>query len=437
MRYFIRQSAQVLPMTALLLVLLVAAVGMALDSGRAYLVRARLAAAVDAAGLAAARAVTRGEDEDSRKASAVEAARRAFRANYPDGYLGSTPLLRPPQLSFEQGRVLVDASGTASLPLGLTAVMGFTRMDVVASAQAMRRDLDLALVLDVSTSLAPVAQQVRDAAVLFLERFSPDTDRVALVRFAYGAVVDVPIRAGQRGFDRPAMRRQLAAAQFSGYTNSAEGLWQGHAQLNSVLATQRSSLRVMVFFSDGVPTAFASRFGVAAPAGCDVAGVLVSDIDGSSVRGLWRMDRQEEPVPGCATVVLSPQALPQYYNAHGEHTSLPVVGGTPRSVGATPVWTNVNRAARNLAEAMAARARADGIHVHTIGLGPELLQYAGAGADAESGSDMLKCMANSADAPPRCRAPSQPAGVHCHARDAAGLKPCFAILGAEILRLTK
>ncbi|WP_194711483.1 vWA domain-containing protein [Noviherbaspirillum soli] len=435
MRHLIRQSAQVLPMTALLLVLLVGAVGMALDSGRAYLVRARLAAAVDAAGLAAARAVTRGEDAASRKASAVAAAGRAFRANYPDGYLSSTPQLRTPQLSFEQGRVLVDTSASASLPLGLTAVMGFTGIDVEASAQAMRRDLDLALVLDVSTSLAPVAQQVRDAAVLFLERFSPDTDRVALVRFAYGAVVDMPIRTGQRGFDRPAMRRQLQAAQFSGYTNSAEGLWQGHAQLNSVLATQRSSLRVMVFFSDGVPTAFASRFGVAAPAGCDVAGVLVSDIDGVSVRGLWRMDRQEEPVPGCAAVTLSPQALPPFYNAHGERADLPVAGGAPRSVGARPSWINVNRAARNLAEAMAARARADGIHVYTVGLGPELLQYGG--ADGESGSDMLKCMANSADAPLRCRAPSQPAGVHCHARDAAELKPCFAILGAEILRLTK
>ena len=435
MRPVIRQSAQVLPMTALLLVLLVAVVGVALDSGRAYLARARLAAAVDAAGLAAARAVTRGEDADSRKASAVAAAMRAFRANYPDGYLGSTPLLRTPILSFEGGRVLVDASANASLPLGLTAVMGFTRMGVEASAQAVRRDLDLALVLDVSTSLVPVAQQVKDAAALFLQRFSPDTDRVALVRFAYGAVVDMPIRVAQRGFDRPAMRRQLEAAQFSGYTNSAEGLWQGHAQLNSVLATQRSSLRVMVFFSDGVPTAFASRFGVAGPAGCDVAGVLISDIDGTSVRGLWRMDRQEEPVPGCAAVTLSPQALPPFYNAHGERAELPVAGGAPRSVGTAPSWINVNRAARNLAEAMAARARADGIHVYTIGLGPELLQYAG--ADRESGSDLLKCMANSADAPPGCRVPSQPAGVHCHARDAAELKPCFAILGAEILRLTK
>lgn len=422
-------------MTALLLVLLVATVGMALDSGRAYLVRARLAAAVDAAGLAAARAVTRGEDAASRQASAVAAATRAFRANYPDGYLGTTPRLRMPQVFFDRGRVLVDASASASLPLGLTAVMGFSGMDIEASAQAARRDLDLALVLDVSTSLTPVAQQVRDAATLFLERFSPDVDRVALVRFAYGALVDTPIRIEQRGFDRSAMRRRLEAAQFSGYTNSAEGLWQGHAQLNSVPAARRSSLRVMVFFSDGVPTAFASRFGVVAPVGCDLAGVLISDIDGVSVRGLWRMDRQEEPVPGCDAVVLSPQALPLFYDAHDGRADLPVVGGAPRSVGAAPNWTNVNRAARNLAEAMAARARADGIHVYTVGLGPELEQVSG--PDLESGGDLLRCMANSADAPPRCRMSSQPAGVHCHARNAADLKACFAILGAEILRLTQ
>src|SRR3712207_1307595 len=152
-----RQRGQALPMTALMLLLLVAVVGTALDSGRAYLVRARLSAAVDAAGLAAARAVSRGEDAASREASAVAAATRAFHANYPADYLGSAPMLRTPTLRFEQGRVIVDASASASLPLGLTAVMGFTRMDIDASAQALRRDLDLALVMDVSTSLLPAA----------------------------------------------------------------------------------------------------------------------------------------------------------------------------------------------------------------------------------------------------------------------------------------
>ena len=44
-------------MVALCLTLMTAAVGLALDSGRGYLVRARLGAAVDAAALAAARAV--------------------------------------------------------------------------------------------------------------------------------------------------------------------------------------------------------------------------------------------------------------------------------------------------------------------------------------------------------------------------------------------
>jgi Mg-chelatase subunit ChlD len=430
-----RQSGQVAVIVALCLALLAGALGLALDSGRAYLVRARLSAAVDAASLAAARAVSRGEDAAARNAAALAAADRAFRANYPEGYLGSTPVLRPPALRLDQGRVVVDISATAGMPAGLTAVMGFTRLDIEADAQAVRRDLDLALVLDTSTSLASAAQQVRDAAAQFLERFDPDTDRVALLRFAYGAEVDAPIRAQARGFDRPALRAQLQALRFEGYTNSAEGLWQGRAQLNGIAPAQRSTLRVMVFFSDGVPTALASRFKVAAPAGCDGVGVLVSDIDGATVRGLWRADRQDEPVQGCGLATLAAEALPALYDAHPVSPAIALAGGGPRPVTADASWSNVNRAARNLAEAMAARARADGIHVYTIGLGPEL--EARGGADNETGSDMLRCMANAADAPASCRSPGQPAGVHCHAQDAEDLKPCFALLGAEILRLTR
>lgn len=430
-----RQSGQVVLMVALCLTLLIGTVGLVLDSGRAYLVRARLGAALDAAVLAAARSVSRGDDAASRTAGATAAAFRAFRANYPDGYLGSTPAMRTPDLRFEQGKVVVDASASASLPVGLTAVMNFTRLDIGAAAQAVRRDLDLALVLDVSTSLAPAAQQVRDAAAMFLDRFGPDTDRVALLRFANGAVVDAPIRTEARGFDRQAMRTQLQATQFHGYTNSAEGLWHARAQLNSIASAQRSTLRVMVFFSDGVPTALASRFGVSAPAGCDGVGVLVTDMDGVAVHGLWRADRQEELLPGCEGVTLEAHALPAFYDAHGAQHRVPLAGGGPRQVTAEPSWTNVNRAARNLAEAMAAQARADGIHVYTIGLGPELARRGG--ADNESGSDLLRCLANAPDAPAACRVPAQPAGVYCHAQDAQDLKPCFAILGAEILRLTR
>ena len=430
-----RQSGQVAVVVALCLTLLIGALGLALDSGRAYLVRARLSAAVDAAGLAAARAVSRGEDAAARNGAALAAAGRAFRANYPEGYLGSTPALRPLALQLDKGRVVVDVSATASMPVGLTTVMGFTRLDIEADAQAVRRDLDLALVLDSSSSLADAAQQVRDAAAQFLERFDPDTDRVALLHFAYGAEVDAPIRTQARGFDRPALRAQLQALRFDGYTNSAEGLWHGRAQLNGIAPAQRSTLRVMVFFSDGVPTAFASRFKVAAPAGCDGVGVLVSDIDGAAVRGLWRADRQDEPVPGCGRVTLAAEALPARYDAHPVTPAIAVAGGGPRPVTSEASWTNVNRAARNLAEAMAERARADGIHVYTIGLGPEL-EVRG-GADNETGSDLLRCMANAADAPASCHSPGQPAGMHCHAQDAEDLKPCFAMLGAEILRLTR
>jgi hypothetical protein len=74
---------------------------------------------------------------------------------------------RPPALQIDNGRVVVDTSATASLPAGLISVMGFARLDIEAAAQAVRRDLDLALDASTSTSLAPAAQHVRDA---FLRR---------------------------------------------------------------------------------------------------------------------------------------------------------------------------------------------------------------------------------------------------------------------------
>lgn len=59
---------------------LILATGTAIDSGRAFLVKAKLFAAVDAAGIAAARAVAEGED------AARDAAIKFFNANLPSDY---------------------------------------------------------------------------------------------------------------------------------------------------------------------------------------------------------------------------------------------------------------------------------------------------------------------------------------------------------------
>lgn len=453
-----RQQGQVFIVVALALVMLVGAVGLAVDSGMGYLIKAKLNAAADAASVAGARAATLGANRGEQRAQAIAAAEKFFAANYPPNYLGSQVRITRIEVGFDQprpGRITVDVGAHATVPVSFMGVMGFSLLDIRADAQTIRKDLDLAFVVDTSGSMQSAGPEVRKQAAAFLDRFSPSGDRVALAHFSNGAEVDVPIRTGRdRGYDRERMQRIIGAYDFAGLTNSAYGFWHGRNQLNRVGTGDRSSMRVIVFFSDGSPNTFASRFRFRHPLACARAGAIsTNDTDDEGIPyGLWDHTRQQAALGGgCGSGYdiardLHPRALPDWYNAHDPgDREFRVVGGGPRQVTndtATPqrTFVNVNRASRNLVEAMAARARQEGIHVFTLGLGNLLKQATGPyAAPDDTGENLLKCMANTPDAPARCRAAGagQPAGVYCHAATTADLQPCFALLGAEILRITR
>ena len=108
---------------------------------------------------------------------------------------------------------------------------------------------------------------------------------------------------------------------------------------------------------------------------------------------------------------------------------------SPRVVTKAVTHQNVNRVARNLVEAMAAKSQDEGIFVFTLGLGASL--KTGSGVDKEKGEDTLKCMANAVDAPSRCARPGKPVGMYCYAASQAELTPCFAKLASAILRISK
>jgi Mg-chelatase subunit ChlD len=454
-----KQQGQVFVVVALSLSMLIGAVGLAVDSGLGYLIKAKLNAAVDAASIAGARAATLGRTQPEQRQEAIAAAEKFFAANYPDGYLGSTRSVRGVRVVFDDpkpGRITVDVDARASVPVTFMGVMGFNVLDISASSQTIRKDLDMAFVMDTSGSLLSAGAEVKRQAAAFLDRFGPATDRVSLVHFSNGAEVDMPIRTGRdRGFDRLRMAADINAFHFSGLTNSAEGLWHARDQLNRVPVPNRSSLRVIVFFSDGAPNTFASFFKFRNPGACNRAGSISTNDDGVSggvPAGLWDHTRQEEPAPGACgrgyniAWDLTARALPKWYNAHGiNDREFPIVTNAPRVVtddtsNAQKTFINVNRASRNLAEALAARARAEGIRVFTLGLGTLLKKPTGPFPTADdTGENLLKCMANTPDALPRCKAAgaSQPAGVYCHAATAADLQPCFAMLASEVLRITR
>jgi Flp pilus assembly protein TadG len=439
-----KQRGAVSIIVAASIVLLIGVIGLAVDAGMGYMVKAKLDAATDAAAIAAGEAVTTGSNQAAQSANAIAAANTFFAANYPAGYLGTTATLNAPSVVFNQGTITIDTSAQASFPVSLMRLFGFNLLNVASASETVRRDLDLVLIIDTTGSMAAdpaVPPAVRSAAITFLQQFDPLTDRVSLIHFAYGTVVDQPFNGNARGFDMAAMTKSINAFNFTGSTNSAEAYWNALNQLNTVI-TQPSSLRVIVFFSDGAPNSFASIFPTNNVNCNSIAGTVISGDTPNTPAALYADNIQSQQLASpCYNSKASKliTQMPTWYNAHNtpwlDNQTIPVITNSPRVVTSTVNYANVNNAGRNIAEAMANVARNEGTYVYAIGRGSELLTPEG--ANGEIGQNVLMCMANTSNSLPRCYNPKQPVGVYCSALTPADMTPCFSKLASEILRIAK
>ena len=450
-----RQRGAIAIMTAISMLVMLAVVGLAIDAGLAYLVKARLNAAVDSAALAGARNVTTGANQGEQIANAKQAAADFFAANIPSNYLLSSPQITSTSVTFNAGQATIDVRAEAPMPVSIMQVIGFSSLTPVAYAQTVRRDLDMAFVVDTSRSLLPNAAAVRSAAKSFLNKFNVTQDRVSLVHFASGSETDFTMSAGTRGFNRPAMLKKIDSYVFDGGTASVEGMLDARDQLRSIPAASRSTLRVIVFFSDGEPSSFASYITFANGSDCAYTPGIIDKGNPyglSSPEGTSFVVTQEN----CRIIRnnrITSRSLPTWYNGRNNYwqrddaslrefkivtdTSRP---DTPRTVTAdltstTAISRNVERASRNLVEAVAAKARDEGIFVFTLGMGASLKDTGD--YDSDTGEMVLKCMANVADAPARCYNPDKPVGMYCFAATETDLTPCFSRLASAILRITK
>lgn len=459
---FDRQRGAVAIMVAIAMLVLLGVVGLTIDAGLAYLIKARLNAAVDSAALAGARAVTTGNTQTEQIASARAAAADFFAANIPTNYLLSAPRILSTNVTFKGGQAIIDVEADAKMPVSIMQVMGFASLTPVAAAQTIRNDLDMALVIDTSGSLENSASVVRASAKSFLNKFNVTQDRVALVHFASGAETDVPITPTARGFNRTTMNTKIDAFTFADGTASVEGMWNAREQLNLVPLANRSTMRVIVFFSDGAPSAFGSYLAFNNAADCkdtlgrDMAGTMDS---AGATWGLGKLDDSQFNIvkENCRIYrnnAYAARRLPDWYNAHNDPKNpndpakreFKLVTASPRSVvsdistgtggASSQVYRgSVERASRNLAEAIASSARDQGIVVFTLGMGAKL--KAAGDFDPDTGEMILKCMANSVDAPKRCQNANQPVGMYCYAATDADLTPCFSRLASAILRISK
>ena len=468
-----RQRGAILILVGLTLIVLIGAVGLAVDSGRAYGVKARLNAAVDAAAIAAARALSEGATDADRLSRARETGERFFAMNYPQGFMSSTP--STPSINaqrLENGRWVVDVSATAEMPTTFMRVLGRTEYDVGASGQAIRRDLDVMLVMDTSGSLgspSSVFPTLQNAAInSFVSKFVDGAggDRVGLVTFASGSVIDVPInKNATRGFNRTQMVNAINVLRAEGATASADGLAKGVAELNAIPAAVRSSLRVILLFSDGAPNMVNGRFRRAnnsiVPSSGN--GNLYSETTNSTISSGGR-SLCPSGDGACRMMPANQRDGSETWYSTGNHrdvqrpeiTHLPLTGSgsvplasfnnrrTLQTAGGVSGYPydntrcNVNKAARNMVENVANDARSGDIRIYTIGLGDALndleITFCGYSSSLERGSTILKRIANTADADTANT--NQPRGLYCFAANASELNRCFSSIASEILRLT-
>jgi Flp pilus assembly protein TadG len=473
-----RQRGFVLVYMAAVLALLMVATGLAVDSGRAYLVKAQLSKAVDGAALAAARSLNSGNP----RAEATQ----IFKANFPAGYLGTTSSTDPTAaanffssaVNAASGVNVVTVTASATLPTTFMSVGNFNTVTVASSGEATRRMVDLSLVLDVSSSIGPQWSAVRDAARTFVNAFDQNNDRLALLTFSDGSKVLDPMPAS-RGFNKTGMISDVPGVLPGGSTAMVEGLYRAWDELRSVPAGSQSGLRVIVLFTDGASNSVPGDYGSGPGVGLrtydfpqNAGDTFGQTWNSPHITGLY--DTQsgantlgiDTTVPwnSTNTPFNANPAWPKYLpvaSAHTHHrsagipTSFPLqtsaltVNGLPQSAtrglrnfdaaaGKYPAQVfNVNNAARNLVEIIADAARNDTgdyhIRIYTIGMGQLVpLQL---GTRMETSESILKRMANDRTSPDFNSA--QLEGKYYYAQTAADVGPAFQALQNQILRLSK
>ena len=463
--------------TALFLTALLLMTGLAVDTGRAYVVKAQLSKAVDGAALGAARMLNSGNPKDT--------ATRIFNANFPPGYLGTSAGADPTaDANFFKlttiaatGVNVVTVNASAKLPTTFMRLADINDLTITSSSEATRRMVDLSLVLDVSSSIGAQWSAVRDAARTFIGAFDAANDRVALLTFSNGARV-IDQMPSSRGFNKTQVISDVPGILPGGSTAMVEGLYRGWDELRAVPGGQQSGLRVIVLFTDGasnsVPGNYPAQPGVARGLRTYDFPKNLPDPDGQTwnnpqITGLYDTDsgavsspsygvtvaNWNDPTTLAAVPYLPAASWHNHRRSAGIPTSFPLqtaalnVNGVPQSTkrglrhwnaGAAryPAEVfNINNAARNLLEIIADQARNDNgdykIRIYTIGMG-DLVRY-NLGTMPEMPEDILKRISNDSTSPDFNSA--QLEGKYYFAKTAADVGPAFQALQNQIIRLSK
>lgn len=450
-----KQKGFVLLFSGLMLTFIVIpTVGLAIDVGVIYAIKAKLQTAVDGAALAAARGLSRGLNLGAQESAARETAQRFFTANVHTGYMGlSNPASQIAFPAAPPKTKIIDVTAQADAPTYFMRLLGINSMRITALGSATRRDVNIVLVLDRSDSLdqSGSCTALKEAAKSFVNTFVDGRDRIGLITFGTSYRVDFT----------PSMNFQTAGTNVithinnincAGWTNSAAAYWEGYQRLLAI--NEPGTLNVILFFTDGQPNTVTARLEVI-PGRCsgntsDKTGVLAP---GNSGSGLYRIIAPNAPpVPDPDTTVItgasgcsftsSPQNVESDLRMKtGSSNEVDVNGNsfvgykTPvnRSSGRIRIndQTTITNIGINALDNAAQRVRNE-----SSGNGLEVVTYCiGLGGPGAAEDILLQRIANVTQS--NIYDSSKPRGMYVYAENAAQLQMAFASLASDILRISK
>lgn len=185
----------------ILLFVLIGFTALGIDAGRWYLAREKLKEAADAAAMAGVQAYGFSASGDCDEWEAL--AEDVLKENFPDGYLGCQLSDGDIDITVDNvmrasGQLMVKATACANCTTTFARIFGIDTVRVCASndySVAERVPVEIMLVLDRSDSMQGSMDDLRDAAKSFADHFRciQDVDRMGLISYATGVMVDYPL----------------------------------------------------------------------------------------------------------------------------------------------------------------------------------------------------------------------------------------------------
>lgn len=232
------------------LVMIVPMIGMAIDTGIVYTTKTKLQSSVDGAALAAARALNLGQTAAEQETSAKLNARNWFDANFGAQYFGSQntvfaePIIQDTNLAVRN----VTVTASTQVPTYFMKWFGFAHTPLSATGWAQRRDMVMMMVLDRSGSMQTNGgcTPMKNAALSFIQKFTPGRDRIGMVTFSDTALLVKPVL----NFDT-ALPPLINGITCTGNTNTPQAVSLGY---NELYAQQLpGALNVLMVMTDGLP----------------------------------------------------------------------------------------------------------------------------------------------------------------------------------------